>query len=231
MKAKCNRGCSLLEVLTVISIIGVLTAILIPVVGNAMDRARKATVSSNLRQIAIAYYTYANSDGKSRVINKPTLHGWAAVLAEKGGINDPEIWIVKEDPLVQKAGKLPKYIASPGKRGWEMNEEFKDYPLSITVVNGLAGSVDPSTTPIAWTRGLRTDGRWSSLESEQPGIYGDKGGFIAYLDGHVNWYEDLNEDGGQLMNYITKKPTRNINEALPPHTSILDYRRNYDKNN
>jgi len=88
----------------------------------------------------------------------------------------------------------------------------------------------PSTTPVAWTRGLKTDGTWASETASTPGVYGSKGGFIAFLDGHVTWYDNLRDEGGQLVNYTTKKPTSNIYEALPPGTSVLDSTENIVKN-
>lgn len=216
---------TLLEILTVIAIVAMLAAILIPVVGNAMDSARKTTASNNLRQIAIAYFNYSNSDGRPKTINKPTLHEWASVLAEKTDLNDPQLWIIPEDPLVLNSpSTTPKYISSLNTQNnrYQINNDFKNSPLSITVANNLPPSVNPSTTPIAWTRGLQPNGKWNSLSNPKPSPYGDKGGFIAFLDGHVSWYSDLNEDGGQLIHYITKRPTHNIQEALPSSASILD---------
>jgi prepilin-type N-terminal cleavage/methylation domain-containing protein/prepilin-type processing-associated H-X9-DG protein len=50
---------TLIELLTVIAIIGVLAAILIPTVGRARRAAHQATSSSNLRQLGIAFRLYA----------------------------------------------------------------------------------------------------------------------------------------------------------------------------
>jgi prepilin-type N-terminal cleavage/methylation domain-containing protein/prepilin-type processing-associated H-X9-DG protein len=51
---------TLIELLTVIAIIGILAAILIPVVGKVRDSARAAQSGSNTRQIALAILTYAD---------------------------------------------------------------------------------------------------------------------------------------------------------------------------
>lgn len=53
------RAFTLIELLTVIAIIGILAAILIPVVGKVRQTASKATMSSNLRQLALGINAFA----------------------------------------------------------------------------------------------------------------------------------------------------------------------------
>ncbi len=61
---------TLIELLTVIAIIGILAAILIPTVTKVRENARRANCVSNLRQIGIASHLYgAENDGRLPAIN------------------------------------------------------------------------------------------------------------------------------------------------------------------
>jgi prepilin-type N-terminal cleavage/methylation domain-containing protein len=62
-----RRGAfTLIELLTVIAIIGILAAIIVPTVGRVRESAKTSQCGSNLRQIAMALMLYAN-DNKDRL--------------------------------------------------------------------------------------------------------------------------------------------------------------------
>ena len=211
---------TLVELLAVIAIVSILAAIIVPTTGKAITKARRAKAASHLRQIALAHATYTYDDsGSFRQINVNDLGQWAVILAEHTGLNDPQLWVVSDDPKVSAStATKPRVVATHTGDSWALASDFAAFPKSFAVASGVPANAPASTTPIAWTRGLKADGTWDA----EKGVYGAQGGHIAFLDGHVQWFQNLSAQGGQLVNYQTGTPTANILEALPASARAWD---------
>lgn len=68
-----RRGFTLVELLVVVSIIGILLAILIPAVQAARGSARRTHCLSNLRQIGLALQMYVDAQGEQGVFPWPAI--------------------------------------------------------------------------------------------------------------------------------------------------------------
>lgn len=77
------RAFTLIELLTVIAIIGILASILIPVVGRVRESAKVAKCQSNLRQLGLGVHLYA-ADHNSRTPPHFTANDPSDVVCENG---------------------------------------------------------------------------------------------------------------------------------------------------
>ena len=210
-----REGFTLIELLTVIAIIAILSAILIPTVGQMRETARRTKDINNLRQIVTASLIYAGVNGEKLVratdeINANgtidhtgsvggNIHDVAAVLALGAELNDISIWKSDSDSDVTNVtGAVVVNIGDVDDPNYEMNngliagQNFSyDYIVNLTMTC-------PSTTPLVFTRkATPTSNSWEIND-----VYGVKGGHIAFLGGNVAWYENLGIDdaSGQLIN-------------------------------
>lgn len=220
-----SSGFTLIELLTVIAIIGILAAIVIPTVGKVRETAQRTVDANNLREIAKAATLYAadNSDrlpgnNISATTFQPsgaavttTPHLWAAALARAGFLEDPTFYSSKLDAL--RPAAMPAAVIDRTAGGLVMNGDFSAMPLSVEVVGGLRSN-NPATTPVAFTRGLTTAGTWDA----DKGVYGDTGGFIAFLGGSVTFHKNLDAPGQLVAS--NGLPTSNLLQALPFNAAV-----------
>ena len=207
-KSTKKHGFTLIELLVVIAIIAILSAILFPAIRKAIDSARRTRCSNHMRQIAMAFMNYSHGfSGDLRTIptTKTTAYDWALVLANAGVLDEAAVYLWSDDPAL-KSVTIPKSVKnSTENSAW-------DNP-SVVLLAGVDPHAPATTTPIAWSRGLNTStGVWAD------GVFGSEGGFIAFLDGHVEWFEStaskLYDPSGAAVTSPVDAATYNASEPV-----------------
>ena len=204
-----KAGFTLIELLTVIAIIAILSAILVPTVGQFRTMAKKANDINNLRQIVQASALYATQNGEKHVqIDQEvtplngivdggiglTIIDAAEVLAVGAGLNDANIWISQSEPDGIQTGSAV-VTGGPGAYGID---NYSQGDFSYDYVAGLHTGLS-TNTPIAFSRMVSTN--LTTNIWDQASLYGATGGHIAFLGGNVTWYNDLgaNAATGRLI--------------------------------
>jgi prepilin-type N-terminal cleavage/methylation domain-containing protein/prepilin-type processing-associated H-X9-DG protein len=216
-------GFSLVELLMVLGVMSLLMGMLIPSVGVVRGKAQRMATGHKLRQISLAVATYQSVTGRG--LAGANLADCIARLAGQTGVSEGPLFLFEEDPLVAAIpDSIPPVLVEQAQPGvWAAVEGFGDWPLGVVMASGVSPLANPSTTPVAWTRGLTAEGTWLDFGQNRSGIYGSEGGFIAFLDGHVEFHRDLGEDGGQLVSAVNGQRTADIRDAIGPGAVAYDY--------
>ena len=206
-----RKGFTLIELLTVIAIIGILAAVLFPGVQGVMKKAKQSAASTKLRNIAQSYITF-NSGSKfikdaawntaSAPTSATTLQEFAAVLALNAGLNSGEIWYVDADPANDSAS-FPKQVLVGAAGSETIDANFKTPSASSGYQSWSTYTPTNKNlneqTPLLWTRGLNTAGKWDITN----GVWGSTGGHIAFGDAHVDWRADTSATENQFASKKT----------------------------
>jgi prepilin-type N-terminal cleavage/methylation domain-containing protein len=110
---------TLIELLTVIAIIGILAAIIIPTVGSVREKAQRAVDANNLREIGKAAMIYAGDnndrlpdpDAATSLNASARVFLWPGILARAGSLSEPGIYFSRSTR--HSTGSCPHPFSAP----------------------------------------------------------------------------------------------------------------------
>ncbi|MDR2807055.1 MAG: hypothetical protein LBB11_02780 [Puniceicoccales bacterium] len=222
---------SIIEMIFIISIIGILLTILFPAMGTIKLAARKVKDVSHLKKIAEAWRECSIERGWKIDGSKDETVGmlhFAEQLAgrDRGNIsdmvlNDPYVYISSGDQYASKVkSETVCYLNDSIVTGHECFSPATNFMTSDGIITSycfmvnLPASVPSDTTPLGFTRGLCENGKWD----EKSGLYGAQGGYVVYADGHVTWFDG--DKPVKFLRWDKSNYTSNICEAVPSSTVI-----------
>lgn len=121
-----ERAFTLVELLVVIAIIGILTALLLPVLGRSKATAQGAQCTSNHRQLVLAWSMYCH-DSDDQI---PVLENWVA-----GDMGDPFDATNASLLADSKQSALARYVTSPGI--YKCPSDRSDFVRSVSMNNRM----------------------------------------------------------------------------------------------
>jgi prepilin-type N-terminal cleavage/methylation domain-containing protein/prepilin-type processing-associated H-X9-DG protein len=103
-------GFTLVELLVVITIIGILISLLLPAVQAAREAARRAQCSNNLKQLGLAIHNYHTASGMF-----PVSMGYGAEGPRPSAQRNAKGWIISILPMMDQAALYQQFV--PGFNG------------------------------------------------------------------------------------------------------------------
>ncbi len=183
-----RKAFTLVELLVVITIIGMLMALLLPAVQEARSSARQATCASNQRQLGIAFAHLRSKEGTSALAGLPSrwVGAFTPYLAGEFGV----LVCPEDEEPGEAAGSFEGVFVVQAQGGSMSNLDFS--PLTAMLAGDNSAIPDPQLCyNYEGTRtGYLASSDWTFFESQVGGSVGPKQ-LLVCLDNDAGCFFDL----------------------------------------
>jgi prepilin-type N-terminal cleavage/methylation domain-containing protein len=184
---KASQAFTLIELLVVIAIIGILAALLLPVLSRAKNHASKVTDLNNLKQVMVATHLYAadnedhmplpNWDNGNPIGDGKFHAGWLYLGDPAGTPNSPERYDVKKGLLWQTLHDLKVYLCPMDKPEattfGQRPQQISSYAMNGAVTGYMRGWTHPEEPSIKLSAFLPGDCAYWETDETHPDYFND----------------------------------------------------------
>lgn len=194
------RGFTLIELLVVIAIVGILAGLLSPGLAVAREKARRASCNGNLKQIVLFLKFYSHDNNEQYPARLKDLG-----LKYATGSGDYNVFIC---PSAKNQGWLTRLADTAA-----VSNMTADGNCSYAYAGGLSDT-SPFGVPLVWDKNGAAAASFPAAAA-WGGNHAGAGGNIAFVDGHVDWYNTAGDVSNQYA--VASLGTSMTNGVLSGH--------------
>lgn len=180
LSPKRNRAFTLIELLVVIAVIGILAALLFPVLAKAKEKAQRTTCLNNQRQLNLGWQMYAGDAAEQMVSNDVDISGPVPRSTSNSWVTGN--CVVDTNPVTITGGALFSYVK---------NLQTYRCPLDRGLVQGTSTATLRSYSLSCYLNGpVAADAQWGVTPLNKTSQIQNSSAILTFLDEDISTIDD-----------------------------------------